>query len=144
LWKGQFGRLRQKVSPPPVWEIQFRLILHLKAQNFFDNALQSSYWNFDSASLWGHVNFSFPAKFLKCSVWEAQPKGISSTSFEDTVSAHTASKSTRLVWQSIKFFFWNFGSASLESHVNFSFLFWIMTKFSKQKKLRKCFKIFFS
>jgi hypothetical protein len=36
-------------------------------------------------------------KFLKRSVWEAQSKGISSTSLEDTVSAHTASESTRLV-----------------------------------------------
>jgi hypothetical protein len=36
-------------------------------------------------------------KFWKCSVWEAQAKGISSTSLGDTISAHTASKSTRLV-----------------------------------------------
>jgi hypothetical protein len=36
-------------------------------------------------------------KFLKWSVWEAQAKGISSTSLRDTVSTHTASESTRLV-----------------------------------------------
>jgi hypothetical protein len=36
-------------------------------------------------------------KFLKCSVWEAQAKGITSTSLRDTVSTHTASESTRLV-----------------------------------------------
>jgi hypothetical protein len=35
-------------------------------------------------------------KFLKCSVWEAQSKGIS-IRLGDTVSAHTASESTRLV-----------------------------------------------
>jgi hypothetical protein len=33
----------------------------------------------------------------KWSVWEVQAKGISSTSLEGTVSAHTASESTRLV-----------------------------------------------
>jgi hypothetical protein len=50
-------------------------------------------------------NFSFgeqkhkktKVKFLKCSVWEAQSKGISYTSLGDTVSVHTASKITRLV-----------------------------------------------
>jgi hypothetical protein len=36
-------------------------------------------------------------KLLKWSVWEAQAKGISSTSFRDTVSTHTESESTRLV-----------------------------------------------
>jgi hypothetical protein len=36
-------------------------------------------------------------KFLKWSVWDAQSKGISSTSLKDTVSAHTASESTKLV-----------------------------------------------
>jgi hypothetical protein len=36
-------------------------------------------------------------KILKWSVWEAQAKGISSTSLRDTVSTHTASESTRLV-----------------------------------------------
>jgi hypothetical protein len=36
-------------------------------------------------------------KILKSSVWEAQAKGISSTSLRDTVSTHTASESTRLV-----------------------------------------------
>ena len=35
--------------------------------------------------------------FLKCSVWGAQSIGISSTSLEDTVSAYTASESTKLV-----------------------------------------------
>jgi hypothetical protein len=55
---GQFGRLRQKLSSPPVREIQFRLILHLKAQDLFDNELESFLRNFDSASLGGHVNLS--------------------------------------------------------------------------------------
>jgi hypothetical protein len=36
-------------------------------------------------------------KILKWSVWEAQAKAISSTSFRDTVTTHTASESTRLV-----------------------------------------------
>jgi hypothetical protein len=35
--------------------------------------------------------------FLKWSVWEAQSKGISSTSLENTVLAHTAPESTRPV-----------------------------------------------
>jgi hypothetical protein len=35
-------------------------------------------------------------KFLKWSVWEAQSTGISYTSLEDTVSAHSAFESTRL------------------------------------------------
>ena len=56
---GQFGRLRQKLSPPPVWEIQFRLILHLKAEDLFDNKLESFFRNFALASLGGHGNFSF-------------------------------------------------------------------------------------
>jgi hypothetical protein len=44
-------------------------------------------------------------KFLKWSVWEAKSKGISSTNLEYTVSAHTASKSTRPVSQCIRVFF---------------------------------------
>jgi hypothetical protein len=59
FWNGQFERLRQKVSPPPVLKIQFPLILHLKAQDLVDNALENFFRNFDSASLGGHVNFSF-------------------------------------------------------------------------------------
>jgi hypothetical protein len=35
-------------------------------------------------------------KILKWLFWEAQSKGISSSSLGDTVSAHTASESTRL------------------------------------------------
>jgi hypothetical protein len=36
-------------------------------------------------------------KILKWSVWEAQAKGIFSTSLKDKVSTYTASESTRLV-----------------------------------------------
>jgi hypothetical protein len=45
---------------------------------------------------------------LNWSVWEAQAKGISSTSLRDTVSPHTASESTRFVLQSIKKVFLKF------------------------------------
>jgi hypothetical protein len=38
-------------------------------------------------------------QILKWSVWEAQAKGISSTSLSDIVSTHTASESTGLVLQ---------------------------------------------
>jgi hypothetical protein len=82
-------------------------------------------------------------KILKWSIWEAQSKGISSSSLVDKVSAHTAaSKSTRLVWQCIKVFFWNFDSASLGGYVNFSF--WQNFRNQKNLKMTICFRIIFS
>jgi hypothetical protein len=47
-------------------------------------------------------------KILKWSVWEAQAKGISSTSLRDIVLTHTASESTGLVSQFIRAFFLKF------------------------------------
>jgi hypothetical protein len=53
VWNGQFGRLCQKVSPPSVKKIQFRLILYLKAQNLFDNPLESFFLKIWFGVSWG-------------------------------------------------------------------------------------------